>query len=121
MAQGKSRDRKRERLWRRLLRRQQLSGLTVRDFCSQHGLAESAFHFWRREIARRNDEQRAASALCAPAAEPAFVPVSLTAPQDRAESAIDIRLSNGQRLRVRGGCDRQLLADLVALLEGRSC
>ena len=61
MAQGKPRDQKRERLWRRHLREQQLSGLTARDFCSLHQLAESTFHFWRREIARRDDEQQQAT------------------------------------------------------------
>jgi transposase len=130
MAQGKPRDRKRERLWRRHLREQQLSGLTARDFCSLHQLAESTFHFWRREIARRDDEQQQATSahrepasdrLISRATEPAFVPVSLAAPPRHAESAIDIRLSNGQRLRVRDGCDRQLLTDVVAVLEGRSC
>ncbi len=129
MAHGKPRDRRRERLWRRHLRRQQLSGLTVRDFCSLHGLPESTFHFWRREVVRRDEErQRATSALGAstrerpaPAApEPDFVPITL-APSSRHHSAIDIRLRGGQRLRVRNGCDRQLLTDVVALLEGRSC
>jgi hypothetical protein len=114
----------RERRWRRLLRRQQLSGLTARDFCRQNGLAESAFHFWRREIVRRDrEQQRATSARDQPIAtstEPAFVPITL-APSSRHDSAIDIRLVSGQRLRVRDGCDRQLLADVITLLEGRSC
>jgi len=30
-------------------------------------------------------------------------------------------LSNGHRMRVRAGCDRGLLAEVVGLLEGKSC
>jgi hypothetical protein len=93
-------------------------------------LTESAFHFWRREIVRRDDEQRETpsapgeqvdSRLASQSVEPAFVPVTLGVSSSQRHGAIDIRLVSGQRLRVRDGCDRQLLADVIALLEGRSC
>jgi hypothetical protein len=42
------------------------------------------------------------------------------------ETPIDIHLADGHRVRVRAGCDRLLLADVLALLrqstpEGRPC
>ena len=117
MGQGKQRDPRRERVWRGHLRQQCKSGLTIRDYCVAHDLAESSFHFWRREIATRDQQVSDGD----PSAEPAFVPVTIIAPPTRASAAIDIRLLSGHRLRVRAGCDRQLLAEVVALLEGRPC
>ena len=108
MAKGNPRDPKRERRWRRHLERQAASGLSIRDYCAKHGLHEAAFYFWRREIAQRDAEA------------PAFVPVTLAAAA-AAEPPIDIRLANGQRLRVRPGCDTTLLAAVIAALEGRPC
>lgn len=118
MAQGKARDPQRERVWRRHLRRQRGSGLTIRDYCARQGLSETAFHFWRREIVRRDEPQGATTPR---AVEPAFVPVTVVPAPTDAGSAIDIRLRGGHRLRVRSGCDPQLLAAVVALLEGRPC
>jgi len=54
MAQGKPRDLKLERTWRRRLKRQQASGQSIRDYCVDYDLHESAFYFWRREIAARD-------------------------------------------------------------------
>ena len=105
------RDLELERTWRRHLQRQRAGGLSVREYCLDHHLTESAFYFWRRTIAERDRE-----------AKPAFVPVVLAdEPSPTSDSPIEIRLANGRRLRVRSGCDRRLLADIVALLEARPC
>jgi transposase len=117
MAQGKSRDPKRERFWRRHLRSQRASGLTIRDYCVEHDLSESSFHFWRREIADRDRRREAAESTAAPA----FVPVTIVEPPAVGNAAIDIRLAGGHRLRVRAGCDPLLLAEVVAVLERRPC
>jgi hypothetical protein len=117
MAQGKSRDPKRERFWRRHLKSQRASGLTIRDYCAGHELPESSFHFWRREIADRDRQREGAGTTPAPA----FVPVTIIEPPMVANAAIDVKLASGHRLRVRAGCDSQLLAEVVAVLEGRPC
>jgi hypothetical protein len=107
------RDPKRERTWRRHIGRQAASGLTVRAYCFDHDLQESAFYFWRRTLAARDREA---------AAVPAFLPVTVLPPTPPvADSPIDVRLAGGHRVRVRAGCDRELLAAVLALLGGRSC
>jgi hypothetical protein len=116
VAKGKLRNPERERQWRRHLRRQRRSGLTVREYCGQEQLPESTFHFWRREIAARDQQRQSQPAM---SATPTFVPVTVVATPR--PTAIDIRLSSGHRLRVRAGCDLPLLTQVVALLEGRSC
>jgi hypothetical protein len=119
------RDANRERIWRRHLKQRQSSGLTVRAFCSLHQLKETSFFFWKKEIAKRDRE----AAPTAPT--PAFVSVSIVeSPAPRHETPLDIRLAEGPCVRVRSGCDRQLLADVLVLLrrsaadgaqEGRPC
>jgi hypothetical protein len=97
--------------WRGVLLQWQASGLKVRRFCERHRIRESQFWWWRRRLGEpaSSDEQ------------PAFVPVTLVEPRGPASAAIDIRLTSGHRLRVRSGCDRHLLAEVVAVLEGRPC
>src|ERR1700712_3143031 len=115
---ARQRDLTRERTWRQHIERQQRSGRTLRDYCFDHDLAESAFYRWRRIIAERD----AAASAPVSTALPAFVPVAvIDAPARRTSSSIDICLADGRRVRVRSGCDRELLVTVLALLEGRSC
>ena len=51
---GKRRDPAREKFWRRTIRDQQRSGLSVRDFCLREGLKDWTFRWWRRELGRRD-------------------------------------------------------------------
>jgi transposase-like protein len=114
MSTGRPRDRKRELGWRRHVGRQQASGLSVREYCVRHNLTESAFYVWRRVIRERDRE--------APRPAPTFVPVTvIDSPGRFTGTAIDILLADGRRIRVRPGCDRNLLAAVLAVLEKPSC
>jgi hypothetical protein len=120
------RDVKRERTWRRHIARQRASGLTIRAYCATQQLREASFYFWRQVIAKRDRESPARSTAAAPA--PTFLPVAVidSPPEQGADVPIDIRLADGHRVRIRAGCDRSLLADVLTLLrrstsEGESC
>lgn len=111
MARAKQRDLRKEARWRKHLQRQLRSGMTAREFCRQHGLAESAFYFWRSEIERRDRQVRV---------EPAFVPVVVEALAT--ESVIEVKLaSSGHLVRVRADFDAETLKQLLALLEASAC
>lgn len=121
------RDSKLEQFWRRHLSQQSASGLTIRDYCRKHALQEPSFYVWRRTISER-DQAAHPSRDATPATQPAFLPVTFSDPQARHSAApIDIQLANGCRIRVRSGCDRSLLADVLAMLhasartEARPC
>jgi hypothetical protein len=108
MARGKVRDKSKEVFWRRTVRRQGQSGLTVRAFCREHELRETAFYFWRRELVRR-EAARPASV--------AFMPVRVL--QDAPAPAggrIEIVLSGDRRVHVAAPVDRRALADVLAVL-----
>ena len=111
------RDLKRELIWRRHLEQQRSSGVTVRAYCLANTLRETSFFFWKKEIARRDREAASSPAASAAPLAPAFVPVAvIDPPADPTETPIDIRLADGPRVRVRSGCDRELLADVLAML-----
>jgi hypothetical protein len=82
----------------------------VRRFCEREGLRESQFWWWKRRL----DEQ--VEQAPKKKAEAAFVPVSIVE-----TPAIKIELKSGHKLHVRAGCARQLLSEVVAVLEGRPC
>lgn len=140
----KPRDKAKERFWRRAIRRRERSGLSVRAFCEQEGLAESAFYFWRREVQKRDAEQAVARPP-KPAGSrkatnrskellgskrrvrPAFAAVTVASPQGADRHgvedlhAIEIVLRNSLRVRVARGFDAQTLRDVLAVLEDRPC
>ena len=113
-----SRDPKLEQFWRRHLSQQPASGLTIRDYCRKHALQEPSFYVWRRIIRERDQATRPAGDAT-PATQPAFLPVTFGESPARRHSAaaIDIQLASGCRIRVRSGCDRALLADVLAILQ----
>jgi hypothetical protein len=116
------RDLKREQIWRRHIEQHRASGLTIRGYCAAHQLRETSFYFWRQELAKRD---RVSAAR--PNRVPAFVPVAVIDPPSVCRATpIDIHLAGGHRVRVRAGCDRAVLADVLAMLrqpmpEGRPC
>jgi len=119
MANGKGRDRQREAQWRRIIRQHSDSGLTVSEFCRKGKLPESAFYFWRRELQRRQAEPQRPTDF--PAA-PAFVAVRVEDPNTSSIGGrIEIELPGGRRVHVVAPVDRQTLADVLAVLEGRPC
>ena len=100
--------------WRQVFEQWGASGLGVRAFCERQNIAESQFWWWRRRLGGQIETSPIK-------AEPAFVPLTIVESPAASSAAIDVRLANGHRLKVRAGCDRQLLADVVAVLEGRPC
>jgi transposase len=113
MAFGKPRDPRKELLWRRMVRRQAGSGLSIRAWCEKHALREATFYWWRAELGRRD----AADGESVRAEQPAFVPVHVTDDVSvGAEARIEIVLSGGRRVLVRGRVDRQMLADVLSVM-----
>jgi transposase-like protein len=136
---GRRSDPQREREWQAAVRRWQRSGQSVREYCRAQGLKESAFYFWRRELARRGRQAagngprvkaRSVTPGLPPAQRvsrprrptPSFLPVHLVEPAVAgAARGVEVVLERGRTVRVPAGFDRQTLADVLAVLEVRSC
>jgi hypothetical protein len=125
---GKRRDPAREQFWRRTIRRQQRSGLSVPEFCRREGLKGGAFRWWRLELARR-DQQAASAPRGEPErqvteAVPVFLPVRVVDPDaiaPRHAPPIEVVLPNGLIIRVPAGFDPSSLGHVLAVLEARPC
>jgi transposase-like protein len=116
MARGTRRDRKKEKFWQGMLERQSVSGLSIRAWCRKHNLHEHAFYWWRVRLAGSGRGRWARSA------KPRFVPVRVSAEDViRADGQIEIALSGDRRIRLSGPVDRQMLADVLAVLEAPRC
>jgi transposase len=104
MAQGKSRDPRKEQQWRRWIQQWQQSRLSVRDFCVRYDLAEATFYAWRRQL----QQQESAAA---------FVPVRVVPDEAPAADSLEVVLDGGRRVRVAPGFDPATLRQLLAVLE----
>jgi hypothetical protein len=61
-----TRDPVKEKYWREQIKLWQESGLSVRAFCKEHGVVETSFYAWRRELIVRARESNSAEELTAP-------------------------------------------------------
>lgn len=97
---NRQRDAKLEKFWRDAIRQREQSGLTIVGFCKQEGLKASAFHYWRREIGRRDQQVMTnGERPDTPHANMAsLVPVRLI--DDRTTTGVEIVARNGWVVRV---------------------
>jgi transposase len=130
MARGATRDRGKERSWRRTLGQWRRSGQSVRDFCLEHDLSEPSFYAWRRTIAERDRQSASrngradvvrqqrpsdADSLDKPIFIPLHVVPATTAPP------LEVVLGQGRVIRVPAGFDAATLRQLLGVLEEPSC
>lgn len=125
MAGRSKRDCSKERFWRRTLRQWRRSGLSVRDFCAEHGLAEPSFYSWRRIVAQRDQEASRVraepergndrQAVAASDDAPVFVPLRVI--DVSTQATFEVVLERGRVVRVLRGFDAETLRQLLAVLE----
>jgi len=133
MTRRGDRSAEKEAFWKLAVDEWRAAGTTIREFCRTNGLKESAFYFWRRELAKRagatvieSGTRKAGKPRAKPQAEPAqsptamFLPLTLrshetAAAEDPQSGAIEI-VVGGHRLRVPPGFDEETLSRLLRLL-----
>lgn len=109
------RDEVKAELWRRIIQEQAESGMGVRAWCRKHRVREAGFYWWRRELKGREVS-----------GQTQFVPVRVTdasgeTGESHLGSYIAIVLAGGRQIHLYGQVDRQVLADVLAVVEGRAC
>lgn len=141
----RERDPERERQWRERVAQWATSGLSVRAFCLQHGLIETSFSYWKRELRAREaaamtsstvsaSPSRSSSATIIPAkssarkrplatkSPPMFVPVTVL---PGSTLSVEVRCPSGHVVLL-PACEVASLTSLFAALtpqtqETRSC
>lgn len=127
MARGQ-RDPELERQWRDRMARCQASGLTVREFCRRHGLLETSFYYWKREL-RKRDAAASTSTKSSSTKKPRLTFLPLTVLPTPTLS-VEVRCPSGHVVLL-SACDAMSLSSLFAALdpqaqepqarEGRTC
>ena len=100
-----------------LLERQKESGLSVRSFCSNEGIAPSTFYYWQKKL-RKEDSGgrfipllvRAPGSVACPASGQRLAPGAENTP-------LEILFPNGTTLRIRQTLDLAGLRSLVSLVD----
>ena len=126
MADRRKRDRGKEQFWRRMVRLWRRTGLSVRDFCSEHGITEPSFYAWRRIVTARDQEvarvrakaERDSAHRVAPGSDddaPTFVPLRVI--DTSTQATLEVVLERGRVVRVLRGFDAATLRQLLTILE----
>ena len=99
------------------LERQKESGLSVRSFCSNEGLAPSSFYYWKKKL-RKEDPAGRFIPLLVRAPGSAACPAPGKSPASGVDNAaLEITYPNGTTLRIRQTLDLAGLRSLVSLLD----
>src|ERR1035437_8690937 len=89
--------------WQGVLARQAESGLSIKTFCTRERISYQSYFLWKRKF--RDEPVRLQG-------EVTFAPVTVVA----GSVAIEIVLPQDRRVLVHGPVDRQVLADVLAVL-----
>jgi hypothetical protein len=110
--------------WRRVVARQQQSGLSMAAFCAREPVKASALSWWARELRKRESERRKPEPkeIRRKRRRPVFVPVRvIEAAPSTSAPAVEVLTRDGHVVRVGPGFDPATLRRTVAALEGRPC
>ena len=110
MSKGKQADGDQQQFWQMAFETFKSSGLSVRQFCKQEGLAEPSFYSWRKRLAKV--EEPVADKEEVYQFEP-FIQVSM--PAERT-GTLEFVLFSGNTLKISHGTDIQTLSDVISVL-----
>jgi transposase len=92
--------------WRERIAEQQRSGLSIKQFCKQQGIAEHRFYDWRKRLREKQ------------AVRFALVDRASVGRESLADACLEILLTSGERLRVGAGVDAAILRVVLEALRG---
>ena len=104
----------------RLIARRKESGLTVRSFCSNEGIAPSTFYYWQKRIRKEAGEKQFIP-LIVKSSPPVFNQITQTGPAQKQkvsdDNQFEITYPNGITLRVKTDLDLSGLRALISLMD----
>jgi hypothetical protein len=106
-----------------IYRRQQESGLSVKDFCSNEGLAESTYYYWQKKTRYKRANQDFIPLVVKPTQS--FPSPDLAKSQTRHQGSgnaddavlLELEYPNGTKLRIKQDLDLDHLRALVSLYD----
>ena len=99
-----------QQFWQMVLETFKSSELSIRQFCQQEGLTESAFYSWRKKLAASDESTDDEQEDCQ--SQP-FIQVSMP---DKKPELLELVLVSGNTLRISSGADNKTLANVLSAL-----
>ena len=90
--------------WTERIATQQRSGISVKQFCKEHGLTEGSFYAWRKRLQEKGPVRFA------------LVERSARRQERTEETALELVLATGERLRIGTGVDSATLRAVLDVL-----
>jgi hypothetical protein len=100
-----------------LLKRQKESGLSIKSFCSNEGIAPSTFYYWKKKINKDTPGQRFIPLVVQSHSLAGYTSSNGADGPGTETSPLEIIYSNGTTLRIRQTLDLSGLRSLVCLLD----
>ncbi len=116
-----------ESIFLKLLRRQQESRLTVKEFCTNEGIAPSSFYYWKKKLKKNNNDradfiplvikpsQSYSDKSHSPVQETRELPARSEEGEDNV--LLEVIYPNGTKLRIKKDMDLGRLRDLICLYD----
>ncbi len=86
----------------------EVSGVSIAQYCREHGLSYAGYQWWKSELKRRKIPV-------------VFTEVRMPPAVDAVEGAIEVVLGGSRVVRVRSGFDETTLARVLAVVERCGC
>ena len=113
-----------QQFWQMVFETHQASGLTVKQFCKNEGLAEWSFYHWKKKLRQLTDPKPANTSkenLPTKESAPATRRFQQIAQLSSRDKELKIEFPAGINLHVHRHCDRQLLRETIAILRDHPC
>ena len=101
-----------ESLWRRRLRQQPRSGLTIQQFCKREGTSTATFHSWKRRLAPRTTTPTPSSSGVSTFV-PVIVPSAFPPRPHGSADLVTIQLANGGQILLPIAAGAELVCQVV--------
>jgi transposase-like protein len=96
----------RNEFWQDLIAQQERSGLAVRTFCSQHGVTEQSYYYWKKRLSHGSPVR--------------FALVAADGTSFKHSAPLELELATGDRLRIGPGVDGATLRTVLEVLRHRA-
>jgi transposase-like protein len=106
-----------EARFRELIEEHRESGLSIIDFCSNHGIAPSTFHYWKKKLLKKSTRKEFIPLVVKPSGSDLPVGSTCSEIANRKEATLELVYPNGTLLRLKHDLDLELLRTLIHLYD----
>ena len=103
--------------FKELIEEQHESGLTIKDFCFNHGIARSTFHYWKKKLSKKPGRKDFIPLIVKPSGVASPKGSTCSEISSGEESLFELVYPNGTILRLKKDMDMSLLRALIHLYD----